>query len=207
MRVFYVVAILSSACLWMPFAAAAATQAQGELSHSINPDTGLQRWHWQGGGISLEMIQRLPDQSRAFFAARGFPPDAAEQVAEDCVFQTVLSNADPDGRPVQVDLAQWRVQPAGGEAQAPILEEQWDAHWREAGLPDAARIAFRWATFPTDQIFEDADYNWGMTTLGLPPGTEFELRVRWLLDGEPRTVTIPDMHCAPDVAQLVEERP
>lgn len=194
------------ASLAVPIGSALAA-TDGKVSRDVNPDTGLTGWYWVGGGISLELIQRLPDQSRAFFAARGFPREAAERVARDCVFQTVLGNAHAEGRPVEVDLRRWRVLPHGGEARAPIVEGEWDALWQREGLPEAARIAFRWATFPTVQVFEDEDYNWGMTTFGLAPGDTFDLELAWTLDGAPRTARIANMQCAPDVERLLEESP
>lgn len=44
----------------------------GQASTTNDPDTGLKSWKWAHGGISLQLVQWLSDQTRAFFEARGF---------------------------------------------------------------------------------------------------------------------------------------
>jgi hypothetical protein len=47
-----------------------------EPSPRIDPDTGLASWTLRDGAIAIELIQRLPDQTRAVFQGRGFPAAA-----------------------------------------------------------------------------------------------------------------------------------
>jgi len=55
--------------------------------------------------------------------------------------------------------------------------------WSINEVNKAARIAFRWATFPTEQTFDaGGDYNWGMISIGLTPGDKFDLKVNWTED-------------------------
>ena len=47
-------------------------QVSAMVTTSIDPETQLQSWTLQEGAFSLQLIQRLPDQTRAFYMARGF---------------------------------------------------------------------------------------------------------------------------------------
>lgn len=177
-----------------------------ELKREADPETGLVSWKWQGEVLSLELVQRLPDQSRAFFLGRGFGRDNADAIAGACIFQTILRNVAPAGSDTElsVDLGTWRVETAEG-TRPPRLEGDWEARWERTGAPNSARIAFRWSLFPTTQAFRPDDYNWGMIPFGPPPGTEFDLHVAWREDGASRSARMEGLRCAPDVARLKNE--
>jgi hypothetical protein len=57
---------------------------------------------------------------------------------------------------------------------------------------------------PTCQHFEPGDYNWGMTSYGLPPGSRFDLKLKIELDGKPVEALIEGLQCAPE--QLTESK-
>ena len=67
------------------------------------------------------------------------------------------------------------------------------------GVSQAARIAFRWSLLPTSQRFEAGDYNWGMTSFGLTPGSRFHLELVWYRDGRRESGRIEHVECARDV--------
>lgn len=174
-----------------------------EVTLSTDPETGLRKWHLVKGNLEIELVQRLPDQTRGFFMARGFSAAIAEEIAVSCIFQTIVRNTgkQADGAAVSVDLAQWRVIYDGGE-QAVRLKEPWMASWPESAVSEASRLAFQWSLFPTQQEFLIDDYNWGMTAIGLPPGSVFDLDVVWQVDGKPHTARVKAIECAPDVERL-----
>ncbi len=162
---------------------------------SDNPETGLRSWIWRERGVSLELVQRLPDQDRAFFAARGFSRDEADRIARACVFQTIFRN---DGAsPLAYDLDDWVVLHAGA-SQSLLTRERRNDIWRESEVSQAARIAQHWALLPTRQRFEPGDYNWGMTSYGLPPGSAFDLELVVTLGGDRITRRVAAVVCADD---------
>ncbi len=167
---------------------------------TVDAETGLVGWKLHAGVLELELVQRLPDQTRAFFQARGFPAEIADRIARACVMQTIVRNiGQPDkAQAVRVDLQEWRLKYRN--VVRPIkLKETWLAEWTEDTVSPAARIAFRWATFPTEQIFEPrGDYNWGMTSYGLPPGAEFDLQVVWHEGLQRHTAWLRYIQCAAD---------
>jgi hypothetical protein len=179
----------------MPVLALLAATVSAEVVTGEDPDTGLLSWAWRHQGVSVELVQRLPDQTRAFFLGRGFGGEAADLIGRSCVFQTIFRN---DGqRPVAYDLADWSVR-RGGEDTGLLTREVWDRQWEARDVGQAQRIAFRWSLLPTVQRFESGDYNWGMTSFGLPPGERFDLSLTVSLDGTPITAEIPKVVCAPD---------
>jgi hypothetical protein len=174
-----------------------------EVIHSTDEETGLRKWHLVGDVLEVELVQRLPDQTRGFFLARGFPAAIADEIAVSCIFQTIIRNTGSqvaDGT-VSVDLAQWRVIHKDGE-RGVRLKEPWIASWPETAVGESSRLAFQWALFPTRQEFLADDYNWGMTAFGLPPGAVFDLDLAWQEDGKTFTARISAIECAPDVERL-----
>ncbi len=162
-------------------------------------DNGLHSWTLRDGALEIQLVQRLPDQTRAFFLARGFPAEVADQIAQACVFQVIGNNiATADApRDIRIDLRTWHVTHDGKTT--PIKQKEvWARQW-PATVPMAARIAFRWATFPTDQVYHPADdHNWGMVSLGPPPGSVLDLDVVWFEDGQRKHVTIEGLDCPRD---------
>ncbi len=176
------------------------TAATAGVDTAADPDTGLRRWRLDQPPFQLELVQRLPDQTRAFFLARGFPAGVADRIATACVFQTIVRNTGTpgDSPAVTVRLGEWTVY-GDGRPRPPRLKEQWLEEWGTA-LATAPRLAFRWATFPTVQTFEPrGDYNWGMISFGLPPGTRFDLDVVWHEDGSTRNARIEGIRCPEDL--------
>lgn len=182
----------------------AAGLSHAEVTRDAMPETGLKRWMLTEGPLKLELIQRLPDQTRGFFSARSFNAAQADDIAVNgCVFQTIGTNTSADeAQTFEMDLAQWRMRHNGKSG--PIkLKSDWDAAWGD-DVSQAARVAFRWATFPTSQVYAKGDYNWGMTTYGIPPGESFDLEVVWKIGGKEQRRTIDGIECAPDTDQLTQ---
>ncbi len=170
------------------FTSAAVTVEVGE-------NTGLRTWQWSHEGISLRLVQRLPDQTRAYLQGRGFPPEAADKIATTCFFGTMFRN---DGTlPLDFDLNTWKVAQTGKET-AMLVREHWKTYLEESAAPKAARIALHWSLMPTQQHFQPGDYNWGMMVFGLPPGESFDLHMQLTLGGKPIVTTIPGLQCPPE---------
>jgi hypothetical protein len=177
--------------------------AAAEVVRSADGATGLAKWSFTAGDVEIELIQRLPDQTRGFFQARDFPAAVADEIARNCIFQTIIRNrsASDAGRPVAIDLETWRIRHDKAEG-GMKLKESWLASWPEATVGQAARLAFQWALFPTRQEFLPGDYNWGMTAYGLPAGSVFDLLVVWNSGGVADSGWIRGIECAPDVEKL-----
>jgi hypothetical protein len=164
-----------------------------QTQHSVDADTGAERWAVETPGLQVSLTQILPDQSLAFFLARGFPRAAAERYAAACVFMTIVRN--PGSAAADVDLRGWRVAGTPGVERLHTKEE-WMTFWKEQGLGEAERIAFEWSQFPTAQSFEPGDWNQGMATVLAQPGTRFDLEIRWRSEGDCRTATLVGVRCA-----------
>lgn len=176
-----------------------ANPAGASLLTGTDETAQLPFWQWSDQTVSIRLVQRLPDQSRAFFAARKFSSSDAEHIAQSCVFQTVFKNiAKTDSKTViRYDLNEWQIHHNGSKQQLKV-KEQWMAEWQQSQAPKSAQIAFSWALLPTQQQYLAGDYNWGMTTYNLPPGQRFDLTLVWYENEQRRTALIPNMQCAAD---------
>ena len=170
-------------------------QVFAEVIVSKEEQTNLSIWEWREVGISIQLIQRTPDQTRAFFQARDFSSSDSDIIAKSCVFQTIFRN---DGeKPLSFNLDEWQISHQG-DHHSILTREHWDKIWQQSEATQASQIAFRWALLPTQQQFEPGDYNWGMTSFGLPPGETFNLTLKVTLDGNPISSSISDIVCAID---------
>lgn len=178
---------------------AVTVSAAVQLSTGVDEQAQLPFWEISDTSMELRLVQRLPDQTRGFFTARGFSAAHAEMVAQSCVFQTVFKNkSQRTPSPLTYDLRAWAVSVAGA-TQSMKTREDWKAQWQRLGVALPAQLAFEWSLYPTQQVYQAGDYNWGMSTFNLKPGTAFDLKVVWRQHGRAHTTTIRGIRCAPDV--------
>lgn len=167
----------------------------GMAAPLISPETGGEAWEITTEGVTIRLGQISPDQTRAFYLARGFDRQGVERIAAACVFQTVLRNGTSSR--VSFNLGEWRARGTGWEV-APKLDGDWQREWQSWGAPKAARAAFRWALFPSVQEYDPGDWNMGMVTYPVAAGTKFNLEIVWRTPDGRKSTTITGLRCAND---------
>jgi hypothetical protein len=168
--------------------------ADSAVEKRVNPDTGLFTWKTQGDALELEFIQVLPDYVRAVYSSRGLPREIVDKVSGYCVFGTILHNRSEG--PLAYRVADWRYLTPDGEHHRIRTKSEWVQEWRDMG------VAFRWSMLPDDQTFEIGDWGQGFTTIGLTPGSRFDLEYNWRVNGKSFTRTIKGVECAPAEAPV-----
>jgi hypothetical protein len=174
--------------------------AEPRVETGTDPDAQLPYWQISDAGMSLRLVQRLPDQTRGYFLARGFAEGEADLIAQSCVFQTVFKNISQTHQPspLQYNLHDWVVSSAN-KTQGLKVREDWKPIWQQRRVAQAAQLAFEWSLYPTAQIYKPGDYNWGMSIFNLKPGAQFDLKIVWQQFGKTHTAYIKGMQCAADV--------
>lgn len=178
-----------------------------DINQTLDEETGLKSWVLKQDGLELTLKQAYPEQILAFYLGRGFPKAIATQIANSCMFQTIVKNtlttqnqAADSNQTITIRQALWQVKSAA-EIKGIKLKETWDKQWSKEQIKPASRIAFRWATFPTEQSFRpNGDYNWGMTCFDLKPGAEFDLKVVWTINNKEKNTWIHSLKCAIDTS-------
>lgn len=132
----------------------------------------------------------------AFYLARGFSEETIRPYAKACGFSFGMHNNGSGMLATQ--LPDWYFIGADGRRIAPRLPETWDADWEKAGVPQAARIAFRWAQFQTAITFQPGDWIMGMTTLEKSPSAPFSLVARYRDDKGIHEIVLDRLSCAQD---------
>lgn len=153
---------------------------------------------WQGGGLCLETAPLSHDLVRSFFAGRGFDTVAVEHIIQDgCVFRSAIGHqaSEPTAAAITIDQNEWRLF-VDGDVRKLRTRADWQSVWQNLNVETTPRVAFKWALFPPYQEFEPADYNWGMITFGLAPGTRFDLEVVWREGAERRVKLFKNLECA-----------
>jgi hypothetical protein len=171
------------------------------LTNETEPESAqLPFWELQTESMTFRLVQRLPDQTRAYFSGRGFSKEDVEYIASYCVFQTIFTNtASADSQHlIQYDASDWQVM-YKNKQQSLVLRENWRPVWQQRKAKKPQRIAFEWSLLPTVQQYQPADYNWGMTTYKLPHGATFDLKIFWTLNGKKHNATIDKLQCAQDI--------
>jgi len=168
--------------------------ADNNIEKHVNPDTGLLSWQSHGDALELELIQVLPDYVRAVYSSRGLPREIVDKVSSYCVFGTILHNRSEG--PVAYRVADWRYITPDGERHRIRTKTEWVQEWRDMG------VAFRWSMLPDDQVYEVGDWGQGFTTIGLAPGSRFDLEYSWRVNDTTYTRKIKGVECAPAEAPL-----
>jgi hypothetical protein len=132
----------------------------------------------------------------AFYAARGFTKAAVRPYAQACGFSFGMQNGGSSA--LSTRLTDWHAIGADGRAIRLRLPEAWDAAWEKAGVPQAARIAFHWAQFQAENVFEPGDWIMGMATLEAPPSAPFRLVARYRDDKGNHEIVLDKLACAHD---------
>jgi len=172
-----------------------AVATAAETEHVIHPETGIHTWMHHDQGVGFTLMQITPDQARAFFLARGFDRQAVDYYASYCVFMTIVRNEAEAGSVVN-NLADWRMYHNGNQPEKLKLASDWLKEWQQRGISKTSLIAFEWALFPTIQTFEVGDWNQGMTTYVLPPGSVFDLGFTWRVKGVKHESKLKNVQCA-----------
>ena len=177
-----------------------ASEPEKNIIKTVDKDTQFSAWTLSEGNFQLELIQRSPEQTRSFFQGRGFSVKVADDIATSCVLQTIGRNTEAKNKTesVTVDLSEWRIVVDGKEK--PIkLKEDWNKEWKGANVSVASRIAFRWATYPSQQTYDPGgDFNWGMISIGPKPDAMFDLHVFWTQADKKHDAWIRQMQCPTD---------
>lgn len=178
----------------------------GELTTGKDEQSFLPYWQMVDKGINLRLVQRLPDQTRAFFMSRGFTEVQAEIIANSCVFQTVFRNTSNLSTPdtLKYNLRNWVVEHKGKKTN-PKVREDWEKQWQAQKVKKPQRMDFEWSLVPTDWKYEPGDYNWGMTFYNLKPGSVFNLTIVWDQYGKTNRYTFRNIQCSPDIHPDPEE--
>jgi len=157
--------------------------------------SGLQGWVLEDQKIEIQLNPLKQDQVRGFYLARGFSAEVVEQIAASCVFQAVMTNISEPALEVSIDLSDWRVQ-EDTQLSRLTSKDEWLQRWTEQGASDAAKVAFRWATFPWQQEMQQTgDYGWGMILLGEGRESTFNMAVRWRVQGEIFSEMLEGLRC------------
>jgi len=171
-----------------------------ELTTGKDEQSLLPYWQIEDPGMSLRLVQRLPDQVRGFYMARGFSPEHAERIAMSCGFQTVFKNNSHQSRPgpLSYNLRDWVVK-TDGKKQGLKTREDWEEQWKKTKADESSRLAFKWSLVPTKLEYKANDYSWGLSYFNLKPGTVFDLKVVWQQYQKTRAYIIRNIQCAPDI--------
>jgi hypothetical protein len=177
----------------------AASGAQAaETSHSASADSGIETWETDTDGVHLRLTQITPDQARAFMAARGLDKKSVDDFVHHCVFMAVLRN--DSKHPINYCLMDWRYVPEAGVPEVMLTKHDWLATFRNRDFSPQARLAFEWSQFPVEQTFSPGDWNQGMLTFDLAPGSHFDLVYRWRQKKKLHEGRLQNVQCAPSAA-------
>lgn len=148
------------------------------------------------GAVTLSANPLDRASRTAFYSARGFAAEAIRPYAQACGFSFGMQNG--GASTLSTRLADWRAVGVDGRAVRLRLPGEWDLQWAKAQVPEAARIAFRWAQFQAKNVFEAGDWIMGMATLDAPlPGT-FRLIARYHDEKGDHEIVLDKLACARD---------
>ena len=162
------------------------------------PATAAKRLEYQDARLRLRFMPRSPQQIRAFYEARGFPPAALAELAATCFITVGIRN-----RSRQVlwhDLKDWRFT-RKGKPLARLLRSHWQRRWEELGIRAGLRATFRWTLLPETLDFQPDEGEGGNIIL---PRGDGPIRIEAVFHtgphgtGETLRIETGDIPCAVD---------
>lgn len=165
------------------------------LALPVAAQEGVDMRHLVRQGAVALGANPLPAAARtAFYAARGFSAAAIRPYAQACGFSFGMQNG--GGSALRTRLADWHAVGADGQHVALHPPADWDARWEKAGVPQAARIAFKWAQFQAENVFAPGDWIMGMATLAARPAAPFRLVARYRDARGDHEIVLEQLACA-----------
>ncbi len=165
-----------------------------ELTQNRDPESGLLAWKKVDRGLSLELIQLLPEYVAALYSSRNLPPAVVDSMRGYCVFGSVVQNQ--SGATLDYHVADWRVVTPDGKQHRLKTKPEWVAEWKTLGSD------FGWSILPATASFDTGDWAQGFTTVKLPPGSHFDLLYSWRHHGKRYRGKMENLVCAPDKPPL-----
>ena len=157
--------------------------------------TGATTWKIHVHGVSFSLTQILPEQAQAFYVNRGFTLKQIEPYTSSCIYMSVLRNDNAPGM-IHFISNNWSVF-TEGKSQSLVSVDNWVQQLTTKNTKKSALVAFRWAQFPSEQEYEPGgDWNQGMLSVGLPPGSQFDVIARWDIDGKAYEAKLQGARCA-----------
>lgn len=157
--------------------------------------TGAKTWETHVDGVHFSLTQILTEQAKAFYVNRGFSLEQIESYTSTCVYMTVLRN---DSAPGDIHFVSnnWSIL-AKNKRHKLVPVSQWVKRLSTTGAKKSALIAFRWAQFPVEQEYKPGgDWNQGMFSVGLPPGSIFDVIAKWDIEGKEYEAKLTEVECA-----------
>ncbi|MFK5985289.1 MAG: hypothetical protein QM479_07665 [Pseudomonadota bacterium] len=151
-------------------------------------------WKKSQHGAVFSIQQILPDIVRAFYIGRGFTLEQIKPYAESCVFTMTLLNDQAPGI-MHFLRSNWSIT-SNGKSHAPRKTSDWLEQLKQDKVKMSGLIAFRFAQFPEEQEYQpNGDWNQGMLNVNLPIGSQFDITLRWDVEGKPYKLTLPEVKC------------
>jgi len=168
--------------------------ANTSQSYAIDSVTGAGTWKIHNQGVNFSLTQILPEQAQAFYVNRGFTLKQIKPYSSSCVYMAVLRNDNAPGT-IHFESNKWSVF-VNGQSRLLKSVDSWVQQLTTSTTKKSALIAFRWAQFPPEQEYEPGgDWNQGMLSIGLAPGSQFDIVARWDIDGKPYNVKLRGVRC------------
>ena len=167
-----------------------------EVTIHKNDVSGLLTWTSKDEGLSIELIQLLPDFVRAIYGKHNFSKKEIERIASYCVFGTIVRNT--SGKHLSYRVNNWRYQSTDKKLRSVKTKTQWLEEWKKAG------ISFSWTLLPDIGEFAVGDWQQGFTTIDLPRDSEFDLTYKWRLGDEEHSGVLKNVKCAPENLPEIE---
>lgn len=100
---------------------------------------------YEDKAIAIHLINRTPDQLKAFYIARQFNKASINEILNTCFVTPIIHNFSQDI--LWLDLDEWRFS-SNGKSFNRLRRDYWPERWKKAKLPQAQQSTFGWTLLP-----------------------------------------------------------
>ncbi|MBT9614277.1 MAG: hypothetical protein IV108_13520 [Burkholderiales bacterium] len=147
-------------------------------------------------GLDFYLSVRTPEQTNAFYSARGLPLIVVQEIAKSCFLTVGLHNRRADT--VWLDLGVWRFADVNGREIKRVSLPEWTTRWKAMQVPLAAQATFGWTQLPETRDMQP-DETVGGNVPVVPQQGEFTLTARFPTGaagmGKPIEISVPSLSC------------
>lgn len=154
------------------------------------------RYRYEDKRIRVSITPRTPEQTTAFYYARGFPDPVINELKQQCFLTISIHNLSK--QTLVHDVEQWTITSSGQPVER-LGRQYWFAWFRSHDINLAVQSTFRWTLLPDSLDFFPAEGEGGNIIIPYtdkPVSMRMQFKLVSNMETQPFHIDFPAIRCA-----------